>query len=167
MKNNRTIRLATTGDINTIMTVLTAAREKMRLSGNVNQWINGYPTVAAVTEDIKHDGGFVVEDDGAIVAYFAFLPSPEPTYVNIYEGTWIDDILPYHVVHRMGSLPTVHGIFNNVMDYCFKIDSNIRVDTHRDNKTMQHLFLKYGFHYCGIIYLLNGHERLAYQLIKL
>lgn len=164
--NTRIIRHATIADMNSIMVVLSAAREKMRLSGNENQWINGYPTEEAITNDLDHDGGFVVEDDGVIVAYFAFLPSPEPTYAKIYDGTWLDDHLPYHVVHRMGSLPTVHGIFGEVMDYCFSCDHNIRVDTHRDNKIMQHLLLKYGFHYCGIIYLLNGHERLAYQLLK-
>ena len=32
---------------------------------------------------------------------------------------------------------------------------------------MQHNLLKHGFTYCGIIYLLNGDERLAYQRIEL
>ena len=31
---------------------------------------------------------------------------------------------------------------------------------------MQHLFEKNGFKKCGIIYLEDGSERLAYQLIK-
>lgn len=31
---------------------------------------------------------------------------------------------------------------------------------------MQHVIEKYGFTYCGIIYLASGDERLAYQLIK-
>jgi hypothetical protein len=52
------------------------------------------------------------------------------------------------------------------MDYCFSQDPNIRIDTHRDNKIMRHLVEKHGFAYCGIIYLDNGDERLAYQLIK-
>ena len=32
---------------------------------------------------------------------------------------------------------------------------------------MQHILQKHGFRYCGIIYLLNGDERLAYQKISL
>ena len=53
------------------------------------------------------------------------------------------------------------------MDFCFSHDTNIRIDTHRDNKIMQHNILKHGFTYCGIIYLTSGDERLAYQkLIK-
>ena len=30
---------------------------------------------------------------------------------------------------------------------------------------MQHNILKHGFTYCGIIYLLSGDERLAYQKV--
>ena len=150
-------------DDDRIMQVLDAAKQVMRNARNENQWINGYPTVDAVLSDIERQGGMVVEDDGVVVAYFAFLPSPEPTYAAIYEGQWIDDTLPYHVVHRMGGVPTARGIFASAMDYCFGHDPNIRVDTHRDNKIMQHLFTKHGFRYCGIIYLLNGDERLAYQ----
>ena len=44
---------------------------------------------------------------------------------------------------------------------------NLRADTHRDNRIMQHILQKHGFRYCGIIYLLNGDERLAYQKISL
>ena len=159
----RIIRHAKKADVDRIMQVLDAAKQVMRDAGNENQWINGYPTVEAVLSDIERDGAMVVEDDEVLVAYFAFLPSPEPTYARIYDGMWVDDGLPYHVVHRMGGVPTARGIFASAMDYCFEHDPNIRVDTHRDNKIMQHLFTKHGFRYCGIIYLLNGDERLAYQ----
>lgn len=40
---------------------------------------------------------------------------------------------------------------------------SIRVDTHRDNISMQKMLLKNGFKYCGIIYLKDGSERLAYD----
>lgn len=159
----RIIRHAIAADLKRIMEVLAAAKQVMRRAGNANQWINGYPDEAAILCDMERGGAMVVEDDGTVVAYFAFLPSPEPTYAAIYEGAWLDDTLPYHVVHRMGGVPEVKGIFDSAMDYCFSIDPNIRVDTHRDNKIMQHLIEKYGFTYCGIIYLANGDERLAYQ----
>ena len=44
------------------------------------------------------------------------------------------------------------------------VAGNLRIDTHRDNVIMRHVIDLYGFTYCGIIYLLNGDERLAYQL---
>ncbi|MBQ5456348.1 MAG: GNAT family N-acetyltransferase, partial [Prevotella sp.] len=50
-----------------------------------------------------------------------------------------------------------------VFDYCFTRTTNIRIDTHRQNVIMRNVLQKYGFRYCGIIYLLDGAERLAYQ----
>ena len=163
----RKIRAAAPGDVPEIMTVLKAAKGIMRASGNMNQWVNGYPSQEVIIEDIALGHGFVVEDQNKIVAYFAFIPSPEPTYAKIYDGAWLEDTLPYHVVHRIGSLPDAHGIFDSVMDWCFAHDPNIRIDTHRNNSIMRHCIEKYGFRYCGIIYLLDGNERLAYQkLVK-
>ena len=154
-------------DIASILQVMEAAKGIMRSSGNMHQWTGGYPSEDVLMEDIRKDGGYVIEDHGEIVAYFAILPSPEPTYNNIYEGKWLDDTLPYHVVHRIASYPYAHQIFHDIMDFCFSHDKNIRIDTHRDNTIMQHCATKYGFTYCGIIYLANGDERLAYQKINL
>ena len=159
---HRTIRLATYDDIPAIMPVIDAARELMHSSGNVNQWINGYPSEEVIHADIARDGGFVVTDDERIVAYFAFLPAPEPTYEKIYDGAWLNDE-PYYVIHRLASWPDVHGIWDCVLEWAFERTRTLRVDTHRDNHIMQHNILKHGFTYCGIIYLLSGDERLAYQ----
>ena len=148
-----------------IMAVMDAARQIMRQSGNMHQWVAGYPSEAAIRNDMNVQGGFVVEDDRRLVGYFAFLPSPEPTYEKIYGGAWLDDEQPYHVVHRIASYPEVHGVFGSIMDFCFSRDRNLRIDTHRDNLIMQHLMTRHGFAYCGIIYLANGDERLAYQRV--
>ena len=160
---NRIIREARLTDMDEIMLVMDAAKGIMRQSGNMHQWGEGYPSEAVITADMEKKGGFVVVDDGMVVGYFAFLQSPEPTYARIYEGKWIDDVQPYHVVHRIASYPDAHGIFSSIMDFCLSHDRNIRIDTHRDNKIMQHNILKHGFTYCGIIYLLSGDERFAYQ----
>jgi len=149
-----------------VLQVMDAAKRIMRSSGNMHQWVNGYPSEAVIAADIQQRVGYVMEEDGRIVAYFAFIPSPEPTYARIYEGRWLDDEKPYYVIHRMGSYPDVHHVFADIMAYCFSCTPNIRIDTHRDNTIMQHNILKHGFAYCGIIYLLSGDERLAYQKIS-
>ena len=141
---SRTIREAKPSDMAEIMQVMDAAKEIMRQSGNIHQWGNGYPSESVIISDMERNGAFVIEGNSHVISYFAFLPSPEPTYNKIYEGKWIEDTQPYHVVHRIASYPHVHGIFNT-------------------NKIMQHNILKYGFTYCGIIHLLSGDERLAYQ----
>lgn len=156
----REVRLA---DMDAIMQVFSAAKRIMRQSGNMHQWGEGYPSEDVVKADMEKKGAFVVEEENKVVGYFAFLPSPDPTYNRIYDGKWIDDEQAYHVVHRIASYPEVHGVFSSILDFCSSLDRNIRIDTHRDNTIMQHNLLKHGFTYCGIIYLLSGDERLAYQ----
>ena len=165
MSQSRLIRPASLPkDGDRLMQVFAAAKQIMRSDGNPQQWADaGYPSLAAVQADMAKGGAFVVEDDGQLVAYFAFLPSPEPTYHIIYDGQWLDDVRPYHVIHRIASFPHAHGIFRSILDFCAARESNLRIDTHRDNHIMQHNILKHGFTYCGIILLASGDERLAYQ----
>ena len=159
------IRLAQKYDVSSILRVMDAARGIMRADGNLTQWANGYPAEQDILADIKQKIGYVLEKDGEIGAYFALMPSPEPTYSKIYDGEWLDDTLPYHVVHRLGSYPHVQGVFRSMLAFSFSADKNIRIDTHRDNRIMQHNLCINGFTYCGIIHLLSGDERLAYQKI--
>ena len=164
---NRIIRPAEPADMVSIMKVMEAARQIMRLSGNLKQWSDNYPSEDIIVCDMEKNGGLVIDEGGIVVAYFALLASPEPTYVKIYEGQWIDEEQPYHVIHRIASYPNVHHVFKDIMEYAFSIDKNIRIDTHRDNHIMRHNITKHGFTYCGIIHLASGDERLAYQRIRL
>lgn len=152
-------------DVPVIMRLIEEARGIMRSCGNVNQWIDGYPSRETIVEDINNGLCYlcVEQGSGEVVASFAFIPGPEPTYAEIYEGQWLADN-PYYVVHRLASTAASHGVFNDVMDYCMAVAGSLRIDTHRDNVIMRHVIEKYGFIYCGIIYLQSGDERLAYQL---
>lgn len=159
----RKVRLSTFDDVPVLLQLADEARATMRQSGNMNQWGNGYPTADDFRRDIEQHCSYIIEEDGRAVATFAFIPSPEPTYARIYEGAWIDVERPYYVVHRIASLAESRGIMTTLFDFCSTVTDNLRIDTHRDNHIMQHLLLKHGFSYCGIIYLKNGDERLAYQ----
>ena len=161
----RQVRPAGAADLPAILAVMEAARGIMRASGNLHQWSDSYPSGEAILSDIGRGVGFVITDDDAVVGYFAFIQSPEPTYSYIEGGSWLDDERPYHVIHRIASFPEVHDIFSTIMDWSFARDPNIRIDTHRDNRIMQHCLARHGFRYCGIIYLASGDERLAYQNI--
>ena len=81
---SRIIREAKSTDMAAIMQVMDAAKNIMRQSGNMHQWGDGYPSEAVISSDIEKNGGFVIVDDSKIVGYFAFLPSPEPTYEKIF-----------------------------------------------------------------------------------
>ena len=179
------IRLATPADLPALRPVFEAAKGIMRADGNHDQWsAPGFPDDSLLLRDIARGGGFVIENRwpvGAghderktvmpgltghlaaprIVAYFALLPSPEPTYSHI-DGAWLTDE-PYGVIHRMASYPEIHGIFSTVINYAASRFAHLRIDTHRDNRIMQHLIEKHGFTYCGIIWLEDGADRLAYE----
>ncbi len=156
------IRKSAPEDMDAIMSLIDGARAIMRSDGNMNQWTSGYPSRSMIERDMERGVSYMCINDGEPVATFAFIQSPEPTYAKIFGGHWLNDDA-YYVVHRIAGKPDVHGIFSAIMDYCFSVTKNIRIDTHRDNRIMQHLLMRHGFTYCGIIYLLNGDERLAYQ----
>ena len=179
------IRPATAADLPALRPVFEAAKGIMRADGNHDQWsAPGFPDDSLLLRDIARGGGFVIENRwpvGAghderktvmpgltghlaaphIVAYFALLPSPEPTYDYI-DGAWLTDE-PYGVIHRIASYPEDHGIFAAIIDFATTRYARLRIDTHRDNRIMQHLIEKHGFTYCGIIWLEDGTERLAYE----
>ena len=160
---SRIFRKATMADVPVIMCLIDEARAIMRSCGNVNQWIDGYPSRETIENDILGGHCYLCQEQGGeVVASFAFIPGPEPTYKEIYEGGWLDD-KPYYVVHRLASTADSHGIFNDVMDYCMSVAGTLRIDTHRDNVIMRHVFVRYGFTSCGFIYLRIGEERLAYR----
>lgn len=84
-------------------------------------------------------------------------------YAHITDGRWIDEDRAYYVLHRVASDSTAHGVFAAIIDFCKSQSDNLRVDTHRDNAIMRRLLDRHGFTYCGIIYLSDGSERLAFQ----
>ena len=172
------IRPAAASDLPALRPVFEAAKGIMRADGNLDQWsAPGFPSDDLLLRDIARDGGFVIESSVmpgttlsvmpgstghlALRAYFALLPSPEPTYDRI-DGAWLTDE-PYGVIHRIASYPEDHGIFAAIIDFAAARYAHLRIDTHRDNRIMQHLIAKHGFTYCGIIWLTDGTPRLAYE----
>lgn len=158
-----TIRKSTMADLPVILDLRDQAREIMRSYGNIYQWPDGYPRDDMFKKDIESGGSHVMLDDrGVIVGTFALLPSPEVTYNVIYDGQWLDDE-PYYVIHRIASTPGSHGVLDTLLDYCESKVGNIRIDTHEANVIMRKGLERHGYQYCGIIHLLNGDERLAFQ----
>ena len=181
------IRPATEADLPALRPVFEAAKGIMRADDNPTQWAApGFPPDALLLRDIEWGGGYVVEIspcdpsglgrndntsvisseaaggvEKSVVGYFALLPSPEPTYSYI-DGAWLSDE-PYGVIHRIASYPDAHGVFAAIIDFATTRFPRLRIDTHRDNRIMRHLIEKHGFTYCGIIWLTDGTERLAYE----
>lgn len=157
------IRKSREADIDAIMECYDIARQYMRASGNLNQWINGYPSRELVAQDIARGIGYVGQDEsGEIVMAFAFILGDDPTYEVIEDGQWLNN-LPYGTIHRLGSNGRYRGILRLCVDFCMTQTDNLRLDTHADNATMQGAARSLGFERCGIIYCEDGSPRIAYQ----
>lgn len=161
------IRSAAYPDIPRLMEIYREARQIQLDSGNLHQWREGYPSEEIVRDDIDRGVLYAVLDGDALVGAFAFIPGEDPTYKVIEGGAWIDDSRPYAVIHRLGSLKDSHGVAAACFGWCSQRCRNLRIDTHEDNAIMRHCVEKAGFKYCGIIYLMNGDPRAAYQKIEL
>ena len=158
------IRNAHPSDWDDIMEIYAIARDFMKTAGNPTQWGDTFPPEDMVREDIELQRNYVVEIDGRIQAVFAMIAGIDPTYVVI-EGAWLDDT-PYAAVHRVASAGKKKGVLPTCMQYCLSRSDNIKIDTHENNKIMQHQLEKFGFVRCGIITLANGESRIAYQYEK-
>ena len=159
------IRKSTENDISAIEEIYSAAKKFMREAGNKDQWNNGYPNGESARQDVESGIGYVCEDDGEVVAVFAFDIAREPTYDVIYDGSWLNSD-KYAYIHRVAVKKHGMGIVDFCFRECFKMFPSLKIDTHRDNIPMQRVLLRNGFEYCGIIHLENGDERLAYHKIK-
>lgn len=158
-----TIRPTRLEEIKEVMPFYDRARQFMASTGNANQWINGYPAAEDIRRDIQNGNSYVfVNEDKELEGIFTFIQGEDPNYRIIEKGAWLNNA-PYGVIHRIASRGRVKGIMDICLKWCAARCSNLRVDTHRDNKVLQNILHKNGFIYCGIIYVSNGTERLAFQ----
>ena len=155
------IRKTTSGDLPAIMQLYADARVFMRESGNLKQWLNSYPPQKIIEQDIEDNNSYVCIENNEIVATFFFNMLPDPTY-TVINGKWLNQD-PYGVVHRIAASRKIKGTGTFCLNWCFEQCHNLKIDTHCDNTPMQKLLHKLGFTYCGIIWLLNGDERMAFQ----
>ena len=157
------IRKAIPNDLEDMKELFVCARKYMKENGNPTQWKDNRPDINLVIKDIQNDNSYVILHDGEIVGTFACIRGIEPTYLDI-DGKWLNDD-EYVTIHRIASNGKCKGIFDEMMNYVDNMNLDIRIDTHKDNKIMQHLIDKHGFEYCGIIIVDDGTERLAYQKV--
>ncbi len=156
------IRHATRRDLSRLVEIYASAREYMRETGNPNQWKSHYPPRELTEEDIATGRLYVCTEGEEILGVFVYLPGPDPTYAVIEEGGWLND-RPYGVMHRVAVAKHGCGVARFCFDFCYAHCRNLRIDTHAENRPMQSALRKAGFVRCGIIHLLNGEPRVAFQ----
>ena len=155
------IRPATWADMEEILEIYAHARRFMAENGNPTQWGQHHPSREMLEEDIILSRLYVVEGAERLCGVFMFVVGNDPTYAHI-EGSWRSHS-PYGVIHRIAGVGG--GVFAAALEYCSGIIGHLRIDTHADNKPMQHVVEKAGFSKRGIIYVEDGTPRIAYDRI--
>lgn len=159
------IRKANIEDLDKIMTIYEIGRQTMRKNGNDKQWINGFPKVELIKEDIKTGISYVIVEKEIVHAVFALIFGKDHTYTTIYNGSWPDE-KPYATIHRIASDSILHGVVQFATDFAFTKIDHIRIDTHELNSIMQKTLKGCGYNRCGIIYIDDGSPRIAFEIHK-
>ena len=157
-----TVRTAAPQDEARILEIYKIARETMKATGNPTQWGDTYPPDALIRADIQTGRCHVVCEGDTITGAFALCRGADPCYARIENGAWLSEA-PYAALHRVAGDSAYHGVFRAMTAYAQSLGRYLRIDTHADNRIMQHLIVKCGFTRCGIIRLENGDPRIAYE----
>ncbi len=169
------LKKATLADLDTIIDILKDGSNQLAESG-VDQWQGDYPSRDQITSDINNGFAYLAQsDDNETVGAIAVVTPPDPSY-DTMNGTWLNNGDDYIVIHRVAihSQHAGHGyatrLFNAVIDHVVSDHpeiKSIRIDTHADNKPMQHLIAKMGFTKVGEIKGVYHPADLSYVYEKL
>ena len=167
------IRRTKKEDIDAIMPIFDEARATIAALG-IDQWQNGYPSREVIEKDFSKAQSYCGIKEGEIVGTFALIDDGEPTYDKIFDGSWLtgDEKDHYFAIHRVAISVKSRGsgISSQIIEFCAEKarengKKSLRIDTHRGNIVMRRMLEKNGFAYCGVIYLSDGDERVAYEKI--
>lgn len=165
------IRLATINDIENIWDLRLKTTELLKSRG-IDQWQYKDPTKETFLKDIENEEFFVYVENQEIIGMLAIKHGVEPTYLNIYNGSWSYD-LPYLTIHRLAVKKShlgkglSHKLLKFSEEYALSNQINyIRIDTHQMNKSAIRLFESNHYKLCGVIYLTQKEgdkKRLAFD----
>lgn len=164
------VRRAKRDELSEILRIYEVAKKYMRESGNPNQWGKDYPPLDDFLKELEEGLIYVLERENptegqrSIYGVFELMNTPDPTYSYIEDGCWISDA-PYGTIHRVASDGSEKNVLGTIVAFAREKYNHLRIDTHEQNLTMQHVIQKNGFKYCGIIYLKNGAARRAYEWV--
>ena len=163
-------RQANISDLDQIVEIIELSKKYFKET-KIDQWQDGYPAKEDLRRDIESGNSYVLTNKDEIVATTVISLDGESTYNSIFNGEWITNE-EYIVMHRVA----VHdrykgkGIFKELIKEAENLALNkgifsIKIDTHRDNISMQKAVLKNDFKKCGIIYLEDESERIAFEKV--
>lgn len=165
-----TFRKTEIKDSDNVMKIIKQAQDYFK-KNHINQWQNNYPNSQSLKDDMANGYSYVLLKGEHIVATVAISFDGEETYRCIYDGNWLSEG-KYAVIHRLAVDNAYKGsgvsleIINHVEKMCLEKSINsMKIDTHEQNLPMQRFLQRNGFQYCGMIYLEDKSERMAFEKI--
>lgn len=166
-------RPARESDLPSLVSMSQQAIAYFRVNG-IDQWQKGEPNKEELCKAIKEHKLYVLENAGKAAAMITLAPGPELSYAEI-DGAWLNQESCY-AFHRVCVEDSCkgQGIVSQLFSQSEKLVlslgfTNVRIDTHPDNRSMQRALEKNGYVPCGRLVLKDGSEagdpRLAYQKI--
>lgn len=160
------LRKAEIEELDLAMQLIDGAKEHLKEQG-IAQWQNGYPDLEQIRKDIESRTGYFLIEADNIIGYFCLNLEGDPDYQNL-KGKWRSN-RNYGVVHRLAINARYRGkgnadaAFALIEEVCRKnAVFSIRIDTHGDNRKMQHILRKNGFAYCGTVWI-DGSDKAAFE----
>ena len=167
------IELVILDDLNKLMDIYDLARVRMVNEGNLTQWDNREVFKTEIIDYINKKILYKVIENDEIVGYFAYIYDIEHAY-DVIDGKWLNQD-KYITIHKIASKYNNKGIGGFIIKYV--IDRcknegiyNIKIDTHKNNLSMNKFLTNNWFINCGVISLtLDFNDeyslRNAYQLV--
>ena len=167
------IELVILDDLYKLMDIYDLARVRMVNEGNLTQWDNREVFKTEIIDYINKKILYKVIENDEIVGYFAYIYDIEHAY-DVIDGKWLNQD-KYITIHKIASKYNNKGIGGFIIKYV--IDRcknegiyNIKIDTHKNNLSMNKFLTNKGFINCGVISLtLDFNDeyslRNAYQLV--
>lgn len=161
-------RLATPADKDRIWEIMQQAIAQRKADGSM-QWQDGYPNEDTIKDDIEHGYGYVLVENGVVIAYGAILFHDEP-FDWPFNGKWLTND-KYCVVHRVGIHSSAKG--RGLGTHIFKLAeelaiskkyASMKIYTSFDNAIMLHILDKLKYTYCGD-FVHNGLRIVGYEKI--
>ena len=167
------IRKAALNDVPAITQMIKNSKQYLKQQG-INQWQEGYPNQETIKKDVYAADDYVLVCNGQIAGSACLIAGLEPNYLKI-NGQWVNGTYNRYVtIHRFTISDQFRGqhlarfLMSNLLSVAdLRGFKDIRIDTHPQNKIMQHIILTNGFKYRGIIHVNHKIEknvkRYAYQ----
>ncbi|GBG95868.1 GNAT family acetyltransferase [Ligilactobacillus salitolerans] len=166
------IRKAQASELEQVFALISQGK-KLLAQDQIPQWQGEYPQKADIQQDIDKGETYLLILDAEIVGTATLFQANDPNYEQIYQGQWQPSDKKYATIHRITVAPQYHGqhladfFFSNLTSEAYRLGfREVRIDTHAMNQRMQHVILKQGFSYSGIVYMDGDQndQRNVYQL---